>query len=255
MIVFQVAMSSSTHQPWTCLRHSSYRGCASASLHDCNMIELVHAKWRHTYAATRRLSGMHVGSASVMLSIFPSQFFRFVRASWRREGYWIPPKTCNSGRLHNLIKRPRTRFAAAHQVSNAHKWDLVTNQNVQFRPFLGQTYLWESLFFFDPVREQLGISASGDRRIQCRVKKHWSVTCTLVSLACPFSCNVSFDVSFETQPLARPFYDGYWATWQGASLKWFEIEPSHGAQACPPCSFRAICVLSIVGFREVETGK
>ena len=31
------------------------------------------------------------------------QFFRFVWASWRREGYWIPPKTCNSGRLHNLM--------------------------------------------------------------------------------------------------------------------------------------------------------
>jgi len=23
------------------------------------------------------------------------------RASWRTKGYWIPPKTCNSGRLHN----------------------------------------------------------------------------------------------------------------------------------------------------------
>jgi len=36
------------------------------------------------------------------------------------------------------------------------------------RPFLGQTYLLESLFS-DPVREQLGISASGDRTILCRV--------------------------------------------------------------------------------------
>jgi len=35
-----------------------------------------------------------------MLSVF--QFLRFFWASWRREGYWIPPKTCNSGRLHNL---------------------------------------------------------------------------------------------------------------------------------------------------------
>ena len=24
-----------------------------------------------------------------------------LRFSWRRRGYWIPPKTCNSGRLHN----------------------------------------------------------------------------------------------------------------------------------------------------------
>jgi len=37
---------------------------------------------------------------AVLLWVF--QFFRFVWASWRREGYWIPPKTCNSGRLHNL---------------------------------------------------------------------------------------------------------------------------------------------------------
>ena len=29
------------------------------------------------------------------------QCFRFVWASLRREGYWIPTKTCNSGRLHN----------------------------------------------------------------------------------------------------------------------------------------------------------
>ena len=49
----------------------------------------------------------------------------------------------------------------------------------------------ESLFS-DPVREQLGISASGDWRILCRVKKHESVTCTRVSLACPFSSKVSF---------------------------------------------------------------
>ena len=76
--------------------------CTSAVLRDCNMIELVHAKSTHTYATTRRLSGMHVGRASVMLSVF--QFFRFVWASWRREGYWIPTKTCISGRLHNLMK-------------------------------------------------------------------------------------------------------------------------------------------------------
>jgi len=55
------------------------------------------------------------------------------------------------------IKHPRTRSTAARQVSNAHERDLVTNQNVEFRPFLGQTYLLESLFP-DPVREQLGIS-------------------------------------------------------------------------------------------------
>ena len=34
------------------------------------MIELVHAKLTHTYATTRRLSGMHVGRATMMLSVF-----------------------------------------------------------------------------------------------------------------------------------------------------------------------------------------
>jgi len=33
------------------------------------------------------------------------------------------------------IKRPRTRSAAARQVSNAHERDLVTNKNVWFKPF------------------------------------------------------------------------------------------------------------------------
>jgi len=49
----------------------------------------------------------------------------------------------------------------------------------------------ESLFF-DPDREQLAILASGDGTILPRVKKHSSVTCTPVSLACPFSSNVCF---------------------------------------------------------------
>jgi len=52
------------------------RGCASAVLRNCNIIELVHAKLTHTYAATRRPSGMHLGRAFVLLSVF--QFFRFV---------------------------------------------------------------------------------------------------------------------------------------------------------------------------------
>jgi len=38
------------------------------------MIELVHAKFTHTYAATRRPSGMHVGRASVSLSVFSDLF-------------------------------------------------------------------------------------------------------------------------------------------------------------------------------------
>ena len=36
----------------------------------CNMIELVHAKLTHTYTTARRLSGMPVGCAMVMLSVF-----------------------------------------------------------------------------------------------------------------------------------------------------------------------------------------
>jgi len=57
-------------------------------------------------------------------------------------------------------KRPPTRSTAARQVSNAHERYLVTNQNNWFRPFLGQTYLLESLFS-DIFREQLGFSARG----------------------------------------------------------------------------------------------
>ena len=82
--------------------------------------------------------------------------------------------------LLSAIKRPRRRSAAARQVSNAHERHLVTNQNVYFRPFLGQTYLLESVFFLDPVRE-LGISASGDWRILCRVWSTKSYMCTCVS--------------------------------------------------------------------------
>jgi len=56
-------------------------------------------------------------------------------------------------------------------LSNAHERDLVTNKNVEFRSFLGQTYLLESLFP-NPVREQLEISDSGDWRILGRIEKY-----------------------------------------------------------------------------------
>ena len=46
----------------------------TAVLRDCNMIELVHAKLTHTYAATRRPSGTHVGRAVVSLSVFSDLF-------------------------------------------------------------------------------------------------------------------------------------------------------------------------------------
>ena len=97
------ALRPTNHEPVYGICHIGeriIRGCASAVLRDCNMIELVHTKLTHIYAANRRQSGMHVGRASVMLSAF--QFFRSVWVFWIREGYWIPPKTCNSGRLYNL---------------------------------------------------------------------------------------------------------------------------------------------------------
>jgi len=62
------------------------------------------------------------------------------------------------------IKRPRTRSTAARQVSNAHERDLVTNQNVQFRPFLGQTYLLESLFFSIQFASSWGSAATGSEK-------------------------------------------------------------------------------------------
>jgi len=49
------------------------------------------------------------------------------------------------------MQRPRTRSAAARQMSNAHERDRVTNENVRFRPCLGQPYIFESLSF-DSVR-------------------------------------------------------------------------------------------------------
>jgi len=67
MIVFGMCSRPTNHEPVYGIRHIGERinrGCASAVLRDCNMIELVHAKLTHTYAATRRPSGMHVGRAS-----------------------------------------------------------------------------------------------------------------------------------------------------------------------------------------------
>ena len=68
-----LCLRPTNHEPAYGIRHIGeriIRGCASAVLHVCNMIDLVHAKLTHTYAATRRLSGMPVGRATVMLSVF-----------------------------------------------------------------------------------------------------------------------------------------------------------------------------------------
>jgi len=90
----------------------------------------------------------------------------------------------NRTRGAGAIQRPQTRSAAAHPLSNAHERVLAMKSNVYSRPFLGQTYLLE-IFFFDPVREQP--AAMGEFFVELR-----SIHVTPVSLACPFSSNVSF---------------------------------------------------------------
>jgi len=76
MIVF--GMWPATHQPWhvydTLRIGEQIRGCASAVLRVCNMIELVHAKSTHTYAAARRLSGLPVGCAMLMFFSAPEEW-------------------------------------------------------------------------------------------------------------------------------------------------------------------------------------
>jgi len=112
------------------------------------------------------------GAFELRLIIF-SCFFVEICFSFMNSLFGLPntvsPKShyCAWGRA---IQRPRTRYAAARQVSNAHERDLVTNNNVYFRPFQFKTYLLNSCFS-DPVRGQPAISASGDWRILCRVKK------------------------------------------------------------------------------------
>jgi len=44
------------------------------------------------------------------------------------------------------IQRPRTRSAAARQMSNAHERDLVTNQNIYFGRFQVKHIFWKVLF-------------------------------------------------------------------------------------------------------------
>ena len=64
-----------------------------------NIVELVHAKITHTYAAARQLSGMPSGLCYLMFSEFQICLFW---VSFRGKGCRFPTKTCNSGRLHNL---------------------------------------------------------------------------------------------------------------------------------------------------------
>jgi hypothetical protein len=61
------------HEPCYGIGHIckwTIRGCASAVLRNCNMIELLHAKLIHTYAATQPPLCKHQGRASVSLSVF-----------------------------------------------------------------------------------------------------------------------------------------------------------------------------------------
>ena len=48
--------------------------------------------------------------------------------------------------LRTAIQRPRTRSATVRQVSNAREQDLVTNKNVQFRPFWVKRTFWKVFF-------------------------------------------------------------------------------------------------------------
>jgi len=83
------------------------RGCASALLRVCNMIELVHAKLTHIYAATRRLSGMHVGRATMILSV--SQICWSLLKKGLR-GVMDSPENMQFGRLHNLMTPAKNKI-------------------------------------------------------------------------------------------------------------------------------------------------
>ena len=101
----------------------------------------------------------NVSGRQVIESIFMAIWSRYLRTMlWSRgvslerrgrqcvDSFLCPRPVCVQCPSESLaIKRPRTRSTAARQVGNAYERDLVTNQNVQFRPFASQTYLLESL--------------------------------------------------------------------------------------------------------------
>jgi len=114
------------HTTTHCNTLQHIRGCASAVLHVYNMIELVHAKWTHTYAmkthicnehthmqwrhtqaAARRLSGMPVGCATVTLSVFQNCL------SLLKKGRCIiPPTNCKLGDCTTMrVKAPFSTFS------------------------------------------------------------------------------------------------------------------------------------------------
>ena len=57
------------------------------------------AQWARGWALRLRFASDGILFAAT--SIGETITFEFVRASWWREGCWISPKTCNSGRMHN----------------------------------------------------------------------------------------------------------------------------------------------------------
>jgi len=86
---------------------------------------------------------------AMLLWVF--QFFRFVWASWRREGYWIPPKTCNSGRLHNLRwrKQPESSLGLSLCILTAPMSKPGTvMRNLSWGPALSSIMLVPSLASF-----------------------------------------------------------------------------------------------------------
>jgi len=83
--------------------------------------------------------------------IFPASLFIYFFVL-KFSPFFIFLLVCNtvSLRYHHCawwraIQCPRTRSTAARQVSNAQKRYLVNNKNVQFRSFISQPYILESL--------------------------------------------------------------------------------------------------------------
>ena len=59
----------------------------------------THAQWACGWPGKRPFASDRILCAAT--SIGDHIMFEMFRASWRRKAYWIPPKTCNFGRLHN----------------------------------------------------------------------------------------------------------------------------------------------------------
>ena len=118
---------------------------------------------------------------AVLLWVF--QFFRFVWASWRREGYWIPPKTSNSGRLHNLRPVMFLRLLPfVSQWNNVFDWLLVLPWLTPAMNFFEFPFLFFSSFFpfflllFYWLKPKCGQDSGAGAH-------DWTCTCSLTVIA------------------------------------------------------------------------